>query len=140
MSTYRNARARAGSGVFLVMISAVAGGTDGVATQALYRISATNPQSVGFLRLALALPALYAVGASALGRRLLRAPARDLALMALLGAMTALYQLCYFSAIRHLGVAPATVVTLCSAPAMVAVLSALLLGERPSARVWAALV
>ena len=140
MSTHRDARARAGSGLFLVMLSAVAWGTVGVATQTLYRISATNPQSVGFFRLALALPALFAVGAISLGRRMVRVAARDLALMALLGAMTALYQLCYFSAIRHVGVAAATVVTLCSAPAMVAALSALVLRERPSAQVVTALL
>jgi len=122
------------------MLSAVAWGTVGVATQTLYRISATNPHSVGFFRLALALPALFAFGAAALGRRLLAVAPRDLGLMALVGAMTALYQLCYFSAIRHVGVAAATMVTLCSAPGMVAVLSALVLRERPSARVLLALL
>ncbi len=140
MSTHRNARARAGRGLLLVMSSAVAWGTVGVATQTLYGISATNPHSVGFFRLALALPALFAAGAAALGRRMFRVAPRDLTLMALLGAMTALYQVCYFSAIRHLGVAVATVVTLCSAPAIVVILSGLLLRERPSARVVAALV
>jgi drug/metabolite transporter, DME family len=140
MSTHRHARARAGFGIFLVMASAVAWGTVGVATQALYRISATNPQSIGFFRIALALPALYAAGAFALRRRFLSVAARDLALIALLGAMTALYQLCFFSAIPHLGVAAASVVTLCSAPVMVAALSALLLRERPPARVVAALL
>jgi drug/metabolite transporter, DME family len=137
VSTHRDARAR--RGLLLVMSSAVAWGTVGVATQTLYGISATNPHSVGFLRLALALPALVAAGAATLGRRMLRVGPRDLALMALLGAMTALYQVCYFSAIRQVGVAAATVITLCSAPVIVAVLSSLLLQERLSARVLAAL-
>jgi drug/metabolite transporter, DME family len=140
MSTRREPRAAASRGLFLVMLSAVTWGTVGVATQTLYGISAANPQSVGFFRLALALPALFTFGATALGRRMLRVAPRDLALMVLLGAMTALYQLCYFSAIRHVGVAAATVVTLCSAPGIVAVLSALLLRERPSPRVIAALL
>jgi DME family drug/metabolite transporter len=41
---------------------------------------------------------------------------RDLALMLLIGMMTALYQVCYFGAIERTGVAVATLVTLCTAP------------------------
>jgi DME family drug/metabolite transporter len=52
--------------------------------------------------------------------------------------MTALYQVCYFSAIPRLGVAIATLLTLCSAPLIVALLSAIVLRERPTFRVFVA--
>ena len=48
--------------------------------------------------------------------------------------MLAGYQLCYFGAIQRVGVAIATLVTLCTAPVIVAVLSVVLLGERPTRR------
>ena len=140
MSALRTARASESRGLLLVMLSAVSWGTVGVTTQTLYTISATNPQSVGFFRLALALPALLGTAAGAMGWRVLRVSRRDLALMTLLGTMTALYQVCYFSAIRHVGVVVATMTTLCSAPVLVAVASSLMLRERPPARILAALL
>lgn len=128
------------AGLALVMVSALSWGTVGVTTQALYRMSATNPSSVGFFRLALAVPALLAAGWMALGPGLLRVGRRDLGVMALLGAMTALYQLCFFASIREVGVTVASVITLCSAPVLVAVLSAAVLAERPGPRVLGALL
>ena len=55
---------------------------------------------------------------------------RDLGHMLLMGAFMAFYQVCYFAAIARVGVAIAVLVTLCTAPVMVALLSALLLRER----------
>src|SRR5262249_15332729 len=90
-------------------------------------------------RLALATPVL-ALGCFALsGRRIFRVARRDVAVIALLGLMLALYQVCYFGAIALVGVAIATLVTLCSAPALVALISSFLTGERPSRVVIAAL-
>jgi DME family drug/metabolite transporter len=48
--------------------------------------------------------------------------------------MLAGYQVCFFGALQRVGVAIATLVTLCTAPVLVAVLSTVLLGERPSRR------
>jgi drug/metabolite transporter, DME family len=62
-----------------------------------------------------------------------------LAVMLLIGLMLALYQLCYFGAIPLVGVAVATLVTLCTAPVLVALLSAGLLRERLSGRLLLAL-
>jgi drug/metabolite transporter, DME family len=125
--------------LWLIMLAAVLWGTVGVTTQSLYRLTATNPLSVGFFRLAIATPALALGCWATLGRRGLRIARRDLARIALIGLMLALYQACYFAAIARVGVAVATLVTLCLAPVIVATLSVALLGERPTRRILLAL-
>jgi DME family drug/metabolite transporter len=113
-------------------LAATLWGTVGVTTQALYDLTATSALSIGFFRLALATPAL-ALGCFSLMRwSMFRVAWRDLAMIALLGLMLALYQVCFFGAIALVGVAVATLVTLCSAPVLVALISTFLTGERPS--------
>jgi DME family drug/metabolite transporter len=126
-------------GVWLILLAATLWGTVGVTTQALYHLTATNALSIGFFRLALATPALALGCFSLIGWRMFRVARRDLAVIALLGLMLALYQVCFFGAIALVGVAIATLVTLCSAPVLVALISAFLTGERPSRVVIAAL-
>lgn len=135
----RGARAHASGGLLSIMVAAFSWGTVGVTTQALYRTSAATPLSVGLFRLALAVPFLVLVGWARLGARLFRFSVRDSGLVATIGAMTALYQVCYFHAIPRVGVAVATLITLCSAPVIVALFSAVVLGERPTSNVVAAL-
>jgi DME family drug/metabolite transporter len=93
-------------------------------------LAETNPLSIGFFRLAFSVPVLLAACWHSLGRRMFRITPRDLGLMLLMGAFMAFYQVCYFAAIARVGVAIAVLVTLCTAPVMVALLSALLLRER----------
>lgn len=126
-------------GVWLILLAATLWGTVGVTTQALYHLTATNALSIGFFRLALATPALALGCFSQIGWRMFCVARRDLAVIALLGLMLALYQVCFFGAIALVGVAIATLVTLCSAPVLVALISAFLTGERPSRIVIAAL-
>ncbi len=112
-------------------------GTVGVTTQLLYNTSRANPLSIGFFRLGIATPVLALACWVLLGRRVFRIARRDLARMALIGVMLALYQACFFAAIIWVGVAVATLVTLCHAPVLVARLAASVLGERltrPGAR------
>lgn len=132
-------RAGARSGLLLVMLSAMMWGTVGVTTKTLYGLTATNPLSIGFFRLALAAPALFLGCGFLLGRRTFQVRRRDAAVMLLLGATMALYQVCYFGAIARVGVAVAVLITLCVAPVIVAVLSALLTKERPTGRMLLAL-
>ncbi len=121
------------------MLAAVLWGTVGITTQSLYRLTTTTPLSVGFFRLAIAAPVLGLGCWMTCGRSSLRIARRDLARIALIGAMLAFYQVCFFAAIASVGVAIATLVTLCLAPVLVAVLSVALLGERPTRRILAAL-
>lgn len=124
-------RAARSRGVGAITAAAVLWGTVGVTTQAIYGLAATNALSIGFWRLALAAPVLLALGRGRLGPGMWRIARRDLAWMALIGAMLGLYQVCFFAAISHIGVAVATLVTLCTAPVFVAIISIPALGERP---------
>ncbi|HWQ13289.1 MAG TPA: EamA family transporter, partial [Roseiflexaceae bacterium] len=117
-------------GLLLIGLAALLWGTVGVTTRTLYEITATNPLSVGFFRLTLGALALLVGGAALLGRRAWRIGRRDAALAALIGALLGIYQVCYFTAIGFVGVAVATLVTLCSAPALAALLAAAVARER----------
>lgn len=140
MQSIKNARAESRHGLLLVMFAAVMWGTVGITTKTIYVLTATNPLSIGFFRLALSLPILFAVFWGTQKRQVFDVAGHDLALMLLIGMMTALYQVCYFGAIARTGVAVATLVTLCTAPVMVAVISVFVTKQRPSAQVLLALV
>ena len=127
------------SGLLFVMSAALLWGTVGVTTKSLYAVSTTTPLSIGFFRLAIASPVLLAIGWQALRWQLFRIPARDLVLMALIGVLMAFYQVSYFTAVRSLGAAVATLITLCTAPAMVAALSSILAKERLTGKILAAM-
>ncbi|HEY1016017.1 MAG TPA: EamA family transporter [Herpetosiphonaceae bacterium] len=125
-------RAARSRGIGAITAAAVLWGTVGVTTQTIYGLASTNALSIGFWRLALAAPVLLAFGWRRLGRGMWRIARRDLAWMALIGAMLGLYQVCFFAAISQIGVAVATLVTLCTAPVFVAAISIPALGERLS--------
>jgi DME family drug/metabolite transporter len=136
MSVVRAARPSGRSGLLLIIGAAVLWGTVGVATRALFTLADTAPLSVAFCRLALSLPALsiaFVGSAGSWAGTAIRKPAHAGA-MALIGVMLALYQVCFFGALQRVGVAVATLVTLCAAPVLVAVLSALMLRERLTTR------
>ena len=139
MQSTHNARAESRRGLLLIMLAAVMWGTVGVTTKTIYGLGPTNPLSIGFFRLALSLPILFAACWITQKRQMFNVARHDLGLMLLIGTMTALYQVCYFGAIELTGVAVATLVTLCTAPVMVAVISVFMTRQRPSAYVLLAL-
>src|SRR5579862_3158228 len=132
--------ARSSRYLALVMSAALLWGTVGVTTQALYHLSATNPFSIGFFRLAIAAPLLMLACVFTLRRHAWQIARRDVGLMALIGAMLALYQACFFAAIARIGVTVATLVTLCLAPVLVACLAPLWTRERLTPRIALALL
>lgn len=113
-----------------IVLAALTWGTIGIAVDALYRLSAPDPLSVGFYRLALSVPVLLVLSRVYAGPGFLRIRPQDRWRLALMGAAFASYQLCYFAAIPYIGVAAAVLINICSAPVIVAVLSGLFLGER----------
>ncbi|MCG8347870.1 MAG: DMT family transporter [Chloroflexales bacterium] len=139
MNSHFSTRADARRGLLLIVIAATLWGTIGVSTKAVYGLADTNPLSIGFFRLAIATPALLLACWAALGRRMWRLERRDWGLILMIGAAMALYQVCYFTAIAHVGVAIAVLVALCTAPVMVALLSSAFLGERLRLPVFLAL-
>jgi DME family drug/metabolite transporter len=114
----------------LVLLAATLWGTTGVFVRAIYGMTATNPISVAFFRLAFSVPLLWIACWFVLRGRMFRVKANDLIVMLLIGVLMAFYQVSYFGALAQIGVAASTLIALCTAPVAVAILSALLLGER----------
>lgn len=141
MKTKSNARGGSHRGLLLIVLSAVLWGTVGVAVKALYGLADTNPISIGFFRLVVSVPALLLARWFTQSRHTFHlASWQDLGLMLLIGVLMALYQVCYFAAIVQVGVAIAVLVTLCTAPVLVALFSAGLLREQVTQRVLLALI
>jgi DME family drug/metabolite transporter len=128
------------TGLLAIMLAAVFWGTGGAAAKFVGGLAPNaNPQSIAFLRMALSVPALVALSALTLGPRMWRVDKGDALPTLLAGALVALYQVAYFAAIPRVGVAIATIVALCSAPVIVAVLSMVIARERPAPGVLVAL-
>lgn len=127
-------------GLLLIIAAATLWGTVGIATRALYELTPTNALSIGFFRLALSVPALVLATHLLTGSVRFATTRRDLWLMLGLGVAMAAYQVFYFAAIAQVGVTIAVLVNLCSAPVIVALLSAWFLGERFTVRVGIAML
>ena len=123
----------------LVMLASTLWGTVGVSSRLMADVTPAHPFSIGLFRLAFSVPVLAIAGIVVLRRRMWAIDRRDMAGMAGIGAMMALYQVCYFASIVQVGVSIATLVTLCTAPVITAILSAILHRELPSRRVVGAL-
>lgn len=131
---------RPGFGPVLVALGAMLWGTVGIASKTLYGIEDVPPLVVGFFRLALAVPLLAAWCWWRLGPATFHFPGRDLFRIATLGVAMALYQVFYFQAVALIGVALATLITICSAPVLVGAAAVILLGEPLSRRIVTALL
>jgi DME family drug/metabolite transporter len=126
-------------GLILVVLAAALWGTSGVATKTIYSRVDISPISVAAFRLALGAPLLLAAFRLTSGSRSFHIARADLAWLLLAGASLGMSQACYFAAIARVGVAIATLVTICTAPVLVCLLSAALLRERLTRTVGGAL-
>lgn len=126
MSTLRSSR----RDFLLIVCASVSWGTVGIANQFLARDGATSAFSIAFLRLAISAPLFFLAGWISLRRRLFHLTWRDLAVMSLMGCLLALSQACYVVAIGLTGVSVSTLIAICAAPVIVALLSALFMRER----------
>jgi drug/metabolite transporter, DME family len=123
--------------VFSIILASILWGTSGVTARVLYDISDFQPTVVAFYRLGIAAIALL-VALSAL--REVKQPLRFSWTMVAMGVMQGLYQLCYFAAIPRVGVAVATLIALCVAPIIVAILAVVVLRERLETKTIVALL
>ncbi|MQX35651.1 EamA family transporter [Roseospira navarrensis] len=123
------------SGLGLVALAALLWSTVGIASRVLFDLSALDPLTVGAWRLALAAPLVGLLALRLPGTPLDR---RDLRALLLLGLAQAAYQGLYFGAVARVGVALATLLALCSAPVLVALLARLVLKEQLSRTTWIA--
>lgn len=117
-------------GILSVSASAILWGTVGIATQAIYRESDLTAVAVGFYRLAFAFPIVAFLCWKIVGKQIFQVTSRQYWKMVLIGVMLALYQVFFFSSIGYVGVAVATLVTLCTAPVLVSLFSMVVLKER----------
>lgn len=126
------------AGPVLILIAGALWGTTGVNTRLIYAQTETNALAIAAWRLALAVPGLLAIALATRQTALFRRPTwRDGGALLGLGLAQIAYQVLYFSAIPHVGVAVATLIALCSAPVIVATLAIPLLRE-PFSRALAA--
>lgn len=132
-----NARRR---GIGLLIGTGVIWGTIGIAAKLLYEATTLDAAAVTWLRTVIAAPACLAVAWVALRRKVLASTRADLTLMAGLGIVLIAYQYTYLASVARIGVAVATLVSLCVPPVLIAAYSALFQGERLSGRALAALV
>lgn len=131
-----NARRR---GIGLLIGTGVIWGTIGISAKLLYEETTLDAAAVTWLRTVIAAPACIALAWATLGRRILAATRADLTLMAGLGIVLIVYQFTYLASVDRIGVAVATLVSLCVPPMLIAAYSALFQGERLSGRALAAL-
>lgn len=128
------------AGFLLVAIAAVLWGTSSIAAKTLMLTADVSPLGVGFWRLVLAVPPLLVLGVARLGPvGLLRVPGPMVWRVVLLGVAMACYQVFFYAAVVHAGVTVTSLVALCGAPPVVAVLSAITLREAPTVRTLVAL-
>lgn len=116
-------------GVIFISLSAMLWGTVGIATQAVYQQSELNAVTVGFYRLAFAFPVVAVVCWKVVGNQIFKVRGQHYLKMVFIGAMLAIYQVCYFTAVGYIGVALATLITLCTAPIVVSLASVTFLKE-----------
>jgi DME family drug/metabolite transporter len=124
----------------LVLGTGVLWGTIGVASKAVFEATTLDATSLNWLRTLVASAACLLIAGPGLRAGLRRSSRRDLALMVGLGVILIAYQWCYLAAIDRIGVATATLIALCVPPAIVALLSALFLGEALSGTGMLALI
>lgn len=122
------------AGALLIALAALLWATTGIAAKFLFTDSGLAPVTLAFLRLAVALPFFFLLMQREWAKyrpdvRLRPALSMVLPLLAL-GLFQALYQGSYLVAVDLTGAAIATLIALCLAPVLVAVLAAPLLGER----------
>ena len=134
----REGFAGAWQGAGLVALSGVLWGTVGVASKLLFDVADVAPLTVGFYRLAIAVPLLFVLIQVLPGVAWRPVATGDAWLLVALGVTQAGYQGLYFFAVAELGVTRATLIALCSAPVLITVLAAWWLRERAGVVAWLA--
>jgi len=111
-------------GFGLVTIASIIWGTIGIATQVIYNLdSSTSPLFINLMRTLIATPILLFISWHIVGRNMFRIQRRDFTIMCMMGIFLALSQVAYFSSIRYVGVTISTLLTLCTPPILVALVS-----------------
>lgn len=126
---------------FLFLVGAsVSWGTVGVVNRIIDTSSTTNALSLAFFRLIIAAAIFLLMSWRLFGLRLFRLKRHAIGIVAVMGGTQALYQACYSAAIPLAGVTISTLVALCAAPVIVALLSPIVTGEYMTPTILIALI
>lgn len=123
-------------GAVLIAVAAALWATTSIAAKTLFNSTSVSPLTLGLVRLSIAFPCFFILMMRErrqlpVERRLKLTPKVLLALVAL-GIFQAAYQGTYLVAVDLTGAGIATLIALCVAPVLVALMAAPLLGEKPS--------
>lgn len=110
-------------------MSGVLWGTIGIAAQTIYLQSEISSFVVSFYRLAFGFPFVVLACWLIVEKEALKVGRLDRLKMGIMGIMLALYQVFYFTAIEYVGVILAALITLCAAPVLVSLASAIFIKE-----------
>lgn len=119
----RESRSNATLGLLLVLGTGILWGTIGVASKGIVQQSGFDAVSISWLRAAIASPVCLLAAWFVLGRQLFDLTRRVLAVIVVLGVAMVTYQWLYLVAIDRIGVSAATLIALCGAPVIIAVVS-----------------
>ncbi|GGR30802.1 DMT family transporter [Deinococcus ruber] len=117
------------TGLPFILLAALLWGTIAITVAAIYRLAPLDPIRVGFYRVVFAAPALLLLMVLTGQYRGVRLSRPFLNQAGLMGLAIASDQVCNFTAIQTVGVSIASLVSLCTAPLLVAVFGALVLRE-----------
>ncbi len=124
-------------GALLIALAALLWATTGIVAKFLFTGTELQAVTLGFLRLVVALPFFFALmrrEQRALAHRFTPLPTftrKSLMPLVALGFFQAVYQGSYLLAVDMTGAGIATLIALCLAPVLVAIMAAPLLGEKP---------
>jgi DME family drug/metabolite transporter len=117
-------------GVFLVMSAAMLWGTAGISLGEVSINSNSNASSLAFFRLFFSLPILFIYARIATGKWIIKVNSSTFLLIFVFGIMNAFYQIFTVVAISMAGVTISVLVTMCSGPLIVAIMSLFLIKEK----------
>jgi len=128
-----------------VLLAGVLWGVGALVAQSVMKGGGMSPFSLSLARFALGLPLLWwwhwrQVAATPAAGQWRHLPWRERALIVVTGLAMAMNVSCWFMGVAYIGAALPTVISICCAPVMVALLSVLRGYERASGRLLAALV
>lgn len=124
-------------GVLFVLAAGILWSTIGVAVNYMYASTPTTALTILYYRFLFATPVLVMLLLSRGVFSPIKGP--DLRAMLVMGSMLAASQLCYFAALREIGVAVATLIAICVPPIFVALASTFLFKEALTKAVLTAL-
>ena len=127
-------------GFLMLIIAGMLWGTIGVCGRLVFDRTDLDALEVSWLRTLFAAPFCLLVGLRFLGRTLFRINARDFGFVAALSATIFAFQFLYLFSVEEIGVSVATLICLCSIPVLVALVSIVFCGERPTAAIVVALM